>query len=243
MNVSYDLDRVLPPARGVSFYGSAGNSALFAPVTDFGPNLIGSPPNASIVHLYEGGAKYNRDNLVLSADYFYQHVERDFGYFSYEFGPQAGEAFHSNNVQPEFKGFEAWSIWQATPQWQLFGNVSHTLAKYLATTFGYASLQEDQFVVVVRGTPVTGVPDWLSTFGGDYNRRNIRTENDDLNVRFEGQYTGKQATTYDLNGSGTSGRSPVSNRPAPTTTTPRRLGPPPMTRMAASRRSRSSTST
>ena len=200
INVSYDLDQILPPARGVSFYGSTGNSALFAPVTDFGPNLIGSPPNASIVHLYEGGVKYNRPNLVLSLDYFYQHVDRDFGYFSYEFGPQAGEAFYSNNGQREFKGFEASSIWQATPRWQLFGNVSHTLAKYLATTFGYASVQEDQFGVVVRGTPVTGVPDWLSTFGVDYNTKDIAVSNDQLNVRFEGQYTGKQATTYDLNG-------------------------------------------
>ena len=200
INVSYDLDRILPVARGVSFYGSAGTSALFAPVTDFGPNLIGSPPNASIVHLYEGGVKYNKDNLVLSMDYFYQHVERDFGYYSYEFGPLAGEAFYSNNGQREFKGFEASAIWQVTPNWQLFGNVSHTLAKYLATTFGYASVQEDQFGVVVRGTPVTGVPDWLSTFGVDYDRRNVGIRNDELNIRFEGQYTGKQATTYDLNG-------------------------------------------
>ena len=214
-NVSYDLDKVLPAARGVSVYGSMGTSALFAPVTDFGPNLIGEPPNASIVHLYEGGIKYNRSNLVLSADYFYQHVERDFGYYSYEFGPQTGEAFYSNNGQREFKGVEASGIWQISPQWQVFGNVSHILAKYLATTLGYASVQEDQFGIVVRGTPVTGVPDWLSTFGVDYNRRNIGVTGDELNVRFEGQYTGHQATSYDLTGLQNVG--PISGVEAPST--------------------------
>ena len=200
INVSYDLDRALPAARGTSLYASAGTSALFAPVTDFGPNLIGKPPNASIVHLYEGGVKYIRSNVVLSFDYFYQHVERDFGYFSYEYGPQSGEAFYSNNGQREFKGVEGSAIWQLAPRWQLFGNFSHTVAKYLATTLGYASVQEDQFGIVVRGTPVTGVPDWLSTFGVDYDAKDLVRGGDEFNARFEGQYTGKQATSYDLNG-------------------------------------------
>jgi iron complex outermembrane receptor protein len=61
-------------------------------------------------------------------------------------------------------------------------------------------VQEDQFGIVQRGTPITGVPDWLATFGVDYDRRNLAVGGDDLNVPFEGQYTGKQATTYDLTG-------------------------------------------
>jgi iron complex outermembrane receptor protein len=199
-NIAYDLDKILPAAKGVSLYASTGNSALFAPVTDFGPNLVGKPPNASIVHLYEGGVKYNTANLTISADYFYQKVDRDFGYFSYEFGPDVGQAFYTNNGQREFKGFEASAIWQVSPDWQLFGNVSHTLAHYLVTSFGYATIQEDQFGVVVKGSPVTGVPDWLSTFGADWQHSSLLRDGDHFNARFEGQYTGHQATSYDLNG-------------------------------------------
>ena len=199
-NVSYDLDRVLPAARGVSLYGSYGESALFAPVTDFSPNLLGSPPSASIVHMYEGGIKYNISNLVLSADYFYQKVDRDFGFFTYQSGPLTGDSLYTNNGQREFKGVEAAATWQVDRRWQVFGNVSHTLAKYLATSLADVTVQEDQFGLATRGTPVTGVPDWLSTFGVDYNHRSLAMTGDELNVRFEGQYTGKQQTTYYLTG-------------------------------------------
>ena len=199
-NVSYDLDRILPAAKGVSFYGSYGESALFAPVTDFSPNLLGAPPSASIVHLYEGGVKYNTSNLVLSADYFYQKVDRDFGFFSYQSGPLLGDSLYTNAGQREFKGVEAAALWQVNRRWQLFGNVSHVLAKYLATTLDNATVQEDQFGIVTRGSPVTGVPDWLATFGVDYDHHSLALRGDDLNVRFEGQYTGKQQTTYDLSG-------------------------------------------
>ena len=199
-NVSYDLDKILPAAKGVSFYGSYGESALFAPVTDFSPNLIGTPPSASIVHLYEGGVKYNTSNLVLSVDYYYQKVDRDFGFFTYQSGPLVGDSLYTNNGQREFKGVEGSAIWQVTPRWQLFGNFSHVLAKYLATSLDYATIQQDQFGIVTRGSPITGVPDWISTFGVDYNNHNLALRGDRLDIRFEGQYTGRQETTYDLTG-------------------------------------------
>ena len=199
-NVDYDLDRVLPAAKGVSLYASYGESALFAPTTDFTPNLLGTPPSAAIVHMYEAGVKYNISNLVLSADYYYQKVDRDFGFFTYQSGPLNGDSLYTNDGQREFKGIEAAATWQATRNWQLFGNVSHVLAKYLATSLGYATVQQDQFGIVTRGSPISGVPDWLSTFGVDYDRRGLALRGDELNVRFEGQYTGKQYTTYDLTG-------------------------------------------
>jgi iron complex outermembrane recepter protein len=40
----------------------------------------------------------------------------------------------------------------------------------------------------------------VSTFGVDYDRHNVMLHDDELNVRFEGQYTGKQHTTYDVDG-------------------------------------------
>ena len=201
VNVDYDLDKILPPLRGVSLYGSYGESALFAPVGDFSPNTFGlQPPSAAIVHMYEGGAKYNTSNVVLSADYFYQKIDRDFGFFSYQSGPLTGESAYNNLGQRQFQGQEASAIWQINPHWQLFGNASHIRAVYLKTDVGDVTIQEDQFGDVVRGTPITGVPSWIATFGVDYDHHNWFLRGDEFHARFEGQYTGRQATSYDVTG-------------------------------------------
>ncbi len=199
-NVSYDLDKVLPILKGTTVYGSVANSALFAPVGDFGPNNAGPPPFASVVHLYEGGVKYSTDTILAKIDYFYQKIDRDFGFFSFQSGPQNGESVYSDFGQRETKGFEASGTWQVTPNWQLFGNVSHLLAKYLVSGSASDTVAEDQYGVAFKGTPETGIPDWLATFGVDYSRKSTFRDDDSINVRFEGQYTGHQYTSYDLGG-------------------------------------------
>ncbi len=201
VNVDYDLDKILPPLKGVSLYGSYGESALFAPVADFSPNTFGlTPPSAAIVHMYEGGAKYNISTVSLSADYFYQKIDRDFGFFQYQSGPLEGLAAYNNLGQRQFQGQEASVIWQVTPRWQLFGNASHIIAKYLKTDIGSVTIQEDQFGDVIRGTPITGVPSWIATVGVDYDRHSWFLHGDEFHARFEGQYTGRQSTSYDVNG-------------------------------------------
>ena len=208
LNVSYDLAKVAPLLKGVTFYGSFGDSALFAPTSDFMPNLAGPPPGATIVHMYEGGIKYNTPTVSLSLDYFYQKVDRDFGFFQYQSGPLAGLAFYNSNGQREFKGVEANITWQATPQIQLFGNASHVLAHDLVTNPSNITVQEEQFGDVFKGDPITGLPDWISTFGIDYTPKNLLRDGDGIEARFEGQYTGHQYTTYDLNGFGNFGPLP-----------------------------------
>jgi iron complex outermembrane receptor protein len=199
-NISYDLDKILPPLAGVTIYGSTGNSALFAPVGDFGPNTAGNPPFASIVHIYEGGVKYNVSNISLSADYFYQKVDRDFGFFSFQSGPQNGLTEYGSTGQREFKGFEAKAIYQMTPNWQLFANTSHLLAKYLQSGFALDTVAEDQYGDVAKGSGQTGIPDWLANFGVDYTKKSMFRDDDAVDVRFAGTYTGKQNTSYDLGG-------------------------------------------
>ncbi len=199
-NVSYDFDRIMPALKGLSVYGSYGESALFAPVTDFTANTSGSAPYASIVHLYEGGVKYNTPKLYLSLDYFYQKVDRDFGFFQGQAGPVLGENFYSNNGQREFKGVEMAVQYQVTPSIQLFGNASHTIAKYLNSYLASTTVFEDQFGLAQSGAPITGVPDWIANFGVQYDKHDMFRENDDLSVRFSGQYTGHQYTTYDISG-------------------------------------------
>ena len=201
VNVDYDLDKILPPLRGTSLYASYGESALFAPVGDFSPNTFGlTPPSAAIVHMYEGGVKYNTSNLVLSADYYYQKIDRDFGFFQYQSGPLTGLAAYNNLGQRQFQGQEASAIWQISPHWQLFGNASHVRAVYLKTDVGSVTIQEDQFGDVIRGTPITGVPAWLATLGVDYDHHDWFLRGDEFHARFEGQYTGRQATSYDVTG-------------------------------------------
>ena len=199
-NISYDFDKILPALKGANVYGSLGNSALFAPVTDFGPNTAGPPPYASIVHFYEAGAKYNTSTVSLNVDWFYQKVDRDFGFYSSQTGVDAGRSVYSADGQREFKGFEGAATWQIDRNWQLFGNFSHLLAKYLTTQLAFDTVAEDQYGVSLKGQPISGIPDWLSTFGVDYSRKNTFVDDDALNVRLTGQYTGHQYTTYDLQG-------------------------------------------
>ncbi len=199
-NISYDFDKVAPALKGLSVYGSFGESALFAPVADFSPNLLGTPPNASIVHMYEGGIKYNTPKLYVSLDYFYQKVDRDFGFFQFQSGPNVGLSLYNNAGQREMKGIEGAVQYQVTPAVQLFGNFSYNIDKYLVTTLASATIFEDQFGIVQSGQPITGVPDWIANFGVDYTKHNLFREDDEMNLRFSGQYTGYQPTTYDLNG-------------------------------------------
>jgi iron complex outermembrane receptor protein len=150
------------------------------------------------VHFYEGGVKYSTGNLLLTTDYFYQKVDRDFGFFQYQSGPQVGESSYTNFGQREFKGVEGSAVYQITPSWQVFGNFSWLRARYLTTGFALDTVAEDQYGFSVKGTPVSGIPDWLSTFGFDYDRKSTFVDADDVNFRFTGQYTGHQYTTYDL---------------------------------------------
>lgn len=197
LNVSYDFDKVLPAAKGLSIYASTGESALFAPATDFIPSLAGGAPYASIVHLYETGVKYNTPSLLLSLDYFYQKVDRDFGFYQGQ-GAQTGFTVYSNAGQREFKGFEAAGTWQISPHWQLFGNTSYLLAKYLKNALEFTTVFEDQYGAGVKGSPISGIPDWLANFGVEWDNKNFFLDGDAISVRFSGQYTGQQYITCDI---------------------------------------------
>jgi iron complex outermembrane receptor protein len=209
LNVAYDFDKIYPPLKGLTVYASTGQSALFAPVSDFQPNLAGPIPGATIVHLYEGGVKYNVSDISVSADYFYQKIDRDFGFFQYQSGPLVGQSAYNNLGQREFKGVEAAVTWQVTPQIQLFGNMSHQLAKYLVTNVASVTVQEDQFGDAIKGRPVSGVPDWQSNFGVDYTPKSVVRDNDQFEARLSGLFSGHQYSTYDLTGTENIGPLPI----------------------------------
>lgn len=209
LNLTYDMDDALPAAKGLQFYASYGTSALFAPVTDFSPNIVGSPPSAAIVHLYEGGAKYNTSRWAVLADYYYQKIDRDFGFFPFQTGPDAGLDIYTNGGERTFRGEELSVQYQVIPQVLLFGNMSHVLATNLATSLANVSVQEDMFGVVQKDTPITGVPAWVSTFGVQYRGKSLLKEGDNFDARFTGQYTGHQNTSYELSGYQNVGTLPI----------------------------------
>jgi iron complex outermembrane receptor protein len=202
LNVAYDFDKVLPVLSGLTAYGSLGTSALFAPTSDFGPSVYGSLPGASIVHMYEGGLKYSTSRLFISADYFYQKIDRDFGSYTNEnpAEPGFGDVISNNDGQREFKGVEAAVQYQITPNIQLFGNTSHLLAHYLAEAWDALTVAQDQLGFVLKGDPVTGVPDWVSTFGAAYTGKSAFIDDDAFSARLTNTYTGHQYTTYDIAG-------------------------------------------
>ncbi len=197
-NISYDLDKVLPAIAGTTLYASYGTSALFAPTNDFGPSTVGGVPYASIVHMYEGGIRYDTSKLLLSADYFYQKVDRDFGYYVGSGANQQGENFYGNSGQREFKGIETAATWQVTPEWQVFANGSYVLAKYLKTNPAFSTIGEDQYGLAIKDQPISGVPAFLANFGVNYEHKSLLLDADEFSARFSGQFTGPQYSTYDL---------------------------------------------
>ncbi len=150
--------------------------------------------------MYEVGAKYDTSRLLLSLDYFYQKVDRDFGFFEFQSGPMNGDALYTNDGQREFKGVEAAATWQVMPDIQLHATASHLLAKYLQTTLASVTIFQDQFGLAQKGTPNTGIPDWLANVSLDYTKSSLLLDDDRFGLIFGMLYTGKQATTYDLNG-------------------------------------------
>jgi iron complex outermembrane receptor protein len=218
-NVSYDFDKIVPAMAGTSVYASYASSALFAPTLDFGPTVTGGVPYASIVHMYEAGIKYNTSKLLISGDWFYQKVDRDFGFYGGS-GATQGQNFYGNSGQREFKGFEAAITWQATPSIQFFGNGSYLLAKYLVTQPTFTTIGEDQYGLAIKDAPISGVPAFLANFGVDYDAKNLLWDADSLSVRFSGQFTGAQYTTYDLSNTQMVAGYPVSQTQGDTVTNP-----------------------
>ena len=114
-------------------------------------------------------------------------LRRDVYKRQYQSGPLNGLTQYSNYGQREFKGVEGSAVYQITPEWQVFGNFSWLRAHWMTSGFALDTVSEDQYGFSIRGTPISGIPDWLSTFGFDYDHKNTLVDADDVNVRFTGQ--------------------------------------------------------
>jgi iron complex outermembrane receptor protein len=192
VGASYDLP------YNVSIYGSWGESALFAPISDYALGSNGSTttaPGEAILRAYEAGIRYNTDQLYMNLDGYYQKTDRAFGFYS---NPLANINQYSNIGNEEFKGVEAAFKYKITDEISTFGNAGYVKATYLAAYPAFVTLAEDQFGYVFKGQPVAGVPDWTASLGIDYNKKSQFLENDEVFLRFFGNYAGRRINSIDI---------------------------------------------
>jgi iron complex outermembrane receptor protein len=177
-------------------YGSLGKGSLFAPVGDFsaGVTAAGAPTGGTttlepeLVHLYEGGIRYDTPRLLLNVDYYYENISDAFAFFE-NFLTDA--EFYANNGGELFRGVEGNGTFQITPDLSAFGNFSYNETEYTKSFFGNDTLAQDQFGYAFTGTPLSNVPDWNGLIGASYSIG-------PFSAYATGQYTGREFTTDDL---------------------------------------------
>ncbi len=187
LGISYDL-----PDHFVA-YASYGKGSQFSPAADYGVGLSGLPgtteaPTPQVVHLYEGGIRYDTPRLYLNADYFYQKVNDAFSFYN---DYLIGQEYYANTGAFLVRGLEGDAEYRVTPNLSIFANGSYNNTDYLNNYFAFVTIQEDQFGYAFQGTPFSNVPSWNGNIGIDY-------DNGPFSARLSGQYTGREYETYDI---------------------------------------------
>jgi iron complex outermembrane receptor protein len=176
-------------------YGSLGKGSLFAPTNNYSGGLAsGIPggtdvPTPEIVHLFEGGLRYDTPRLLLNLDYYYQAIADGFSFYE-DFAQDT--QFYGNTVGYLFRGVEGNGKFLITPNFSVFGNFAFDKAEYTKTGPASVTLTQDQFGEAFSGTPLSNVPDWTGLVGAEY-------DYGPLSLYATGQYTGREYTTYDIN--------------------------------------------
>jgi len=183
-------------------FGSLGKGSLFAPTDDYSVGTTASglaggtnAPTPEIVHLFEGGIRYDTPRLLLSVDYYYQAIADGIAFFE---NYLLNQEYYANNGGYLFRGVEGNGEYRITPALSIFGNFSYNETEYTKSFFGFDTLSQDQFGYSFTGTPLSNVPDWNGLVGVSY-------DEGPFSLYATGQYTGREYTTYDLVAYPTSG--------------------------------------
>jgi iron complex outermembrane receptor protein len=187
LGISYDL-----PDHLVA-YGSYGKGSLFAPANYYSQGLSGLPgttnnPKPEILHVFEGGLRYDTPRLYLNVDYYYQKIDDAFSFYD---NYLIDQEYYANTQALLYRGEEMSAEFRVTPTLSIYGNASHINTDYLKTGAAFVTLQQDQYGYAFKGTPVSNVPDWTANFGVDY-------DSGPYSARLSAQYTGREYETYDL---------------------------------------------
>jgi iron complex outermembrane receptor protein len=207
-NGSYDpqklqnFTKVGEPYVGIAYnlpdhfvaYGSFGKSSLFAPTSDYASGAdSGIPggttaPTPELVRTYEGGIRYDTPRLYLNLDYYYQSIADGFAYFQ---NFVTDQEYYANTSGYLLRGLEAAAEYRVTPELSVYANGSVNRAIYTKSSFGFVTLQQEQFGYGFTGTPVSNTPQSTANVGVDY-------DSGPFSLRLAGQYTGQEYETYDL---------------------------------------------
>ena len=179
----------------VTAYGAYGKGSLFSPVGDYSAGTTSTgltggtqAPTPEVVHLYEGGIRYDTPRLYLNVDYFYQKVNDAFSFYT---DYLTNSQFYANTGAFLSRGVEMDGEFQVTPTISVFANGSYNNTDYLNSYFAFDTLQQDQFGYAFHGSPVSNVPDWTGNVGVDYDQG-------PFSGRLSGQYIGREYETEDL---------------------------------------------
>lgn len=196
VNPSYKLSnygRTAEPYLGVSYdlphntiaYASFGKGVRFAPTGDYTLGSTGSTtkaPNPEVVRAYEIGIRYDTPQVYLNLDAFYQHLTSAFSFFV---NYQTNLSQYINIGNELFRGVEASGKFRLTHDLELFGNAAYDQTNYLNNFFGLDTPYQGHYGVILRGDPLTSVPQWTGNFGVEYTRGRFY-------ARLAGHYTGQQ---------------------------------------------------
>lgn len=176
-------------------YGSLGKGSLFAPVSDYSqgltPSGLSNGTNTlapELVHLYEGGLRYDTPRLLLNIDYYYENISDAFAFFT---NFLTDTEYYANNGGELYRGVEGNGEYRVTPNLSIFGNFSYNEAEYTKNFFAFDTLAQDQFGFAFTGTPLSNVPIWTGLIGASY-------DYGPFSLYAMGQYTGREYTTEDL---------------------------------------------
>jgi iron complex outermembrane receptor protein len=197
-----NFTKVGEPYVGISYnlpdhfvaYGSYGKGSLFAPTTDYASGassgLAGgtTAPTPELVRTYEGGIRYDTPRLYLNLDYYYQSIADGFAFFE-DF--VTNQQYYANTSGYLLRGLEASGEYRVTPDLSVYANGSINRAIYTKSSFGFVTLQQEQFGYSFTGTPVSNTPQSTANVGVDY-------DSGPYSFRLAGQYTGPEYETYDL---------------------------------------------
>lgn len=185
LGVSYDFP------HNIVTYASFGKGVRYAPIGDYTLGSNGSTtkaPNPEVVRAYEIGIRYDTPRLYLNLDAFYQHLTSAFSFFT---NYQTNLSQYINIGNQKFYGIEASGKVRLTHRLELFGNASYNAADYQNNYFGLDTPYQGHYGIILRGDPLTSVPQWTGNFGVEYTRG-------PLYVRFAGHYTGQQFNLGEL---------------------------------------------
>ncbi|MEJ2630451.1 MAG: TonB-dependent receptor [Acidihalobacter sp.] len=181
LGISYEL------TKNTVAYASAAKGTRYSPVVDVNANS--TAPSPEYVHMYELGIRRDTPRSYVNFDTWMQNM---YDMFSLYINYSTGYSAYENVGKIRMKGAELSGGYKLTPQWEVYGNSSFTLAHYVNGYFANVTPSEGQFGYAFPGQPLADIPRWTGNLG------TIFTPDEHTRIKLDTHYTGRMHYTYDL---------------------------------------------